>query len=69
MPRKSERCHDTILFHVFVFFSWLLQEIQRVAKMQRDSSTGSTMQEINFWLGMDKAGLVICRSCPDQGTT
>ena len=32
------------------------QEIQRVAKMQRDSSTGSTMQEINFWLGMEKAG-------------
>ncbi|CAJ1328908.1 unnamed protein product [Effrenium voratum] len=30
------------------------KEIQRVAKMQRDSSTGSTMQEINFWLGMDK---------------
>eukprot|EP00931_Biecheleriopsis_adriatica_P034702 TRINITY_DN20021_c0_g5_i1.p1 TRINITY_DN20021_c0_g5~~TRINITY_DN20021_c0_g5_i1.p1 ORF type:complete len:4603 (-),score=1119.02 TRINITY_DN20021_c0_g5_i1:34-13842(-) len=30
------------------------KEIQRVAKMQRDSSTGSTMQEINFWLGMEK---------------
>lgn len=30
------------------------KEIQRVAKMQRDSSTGSTTQEINFWLGMEK---------------
>ena len=44
-------------------FLWALvsicQEIQRVAKMQRDSSTGSTMQEINFWLGMEKVQMSV----------
>jgi len=31
------------------------KEIQRVAKLQRDPTSGSAMQEINFWLGMEKA--------------
>ena len=31
------------------------KEIQRVAKLQRDPQSGTAMQEVNFWLGMEKA--------------
>lgn len=32
-----------------------VKEIQRVCKISRDPTTGSATQEINFWLGMEKA--------------
>jgi len=34
--------------------SWV-HEIEKVTKLSRDSSTGSALQEVNFWLGMDRA--------------
>ncbi|KNC52645.1 cytoplasmic dynein [Thecamonas trahens ATCC 50062] len=34
--------------------AWI-REVQKVTKLERDASTGSALQEINFWLSMERA--------------
>lgn len=32
-----------------------IKEIQKVTKMSRDPASGTAIQEINFWLSMERA--------------
>ena len=36
-----------------------IREIQKVTRLERDSSSGTAMQEISFWLNLERALLSI----------
>ena len=52
----ADRLNDSVFMNQMssVVSKWM-KEIQKISKLQRDAVGGSAMQEINFWLGMEKA--------------